>query len=179
MMPDASQLEARLAAVRLLVLDADGVLTDGGIVIHDDGSESKRFHVHDGSAVHLLRLAGIETAIISGREAACVSRRARELGIEECHQRVRDKVAAFEKVRARYGLDPSACAFMGDDLLDVSLLRHVGIGAAPANARPEAKAAALIVTEARGGEGAVRELAERILKARGEWAALVREKYGV
>lgn len=169
----------RLKSIRLLILDVDGVLTDGRIVMDDRGVESKSFHVHDGSAVFMLRAAGIETAIISGRYAECVAHRARDLGIDEVHQAAADKLAAFEKVRRRYGLAPEQCAFMGDDILDVPLLRAVGLAAAPADARPEAKAVAHVVTEARGGEGAIRELAEVILKGQGIFERLLRERYSV
>ena len=165
--------------IKLLVLDVDGVMTDGRIIVDDEGRESKNFHVHDGSAVWLLRKAGIETAIISGRQAACVDVRARDLRIRFCRQGVADKIAAFDEIRREYGLEPRDCAFMGDDVLDVPLLRKVGLAAAPADARPEAKAAAALVTEARGGQGAVRELAEAILRGRGLWETLLREHYGI
>lgn len=171
--------DARLRAIKLVVLDVDGVMTDGGIIVDDDGVESKRFHVHDGSGVWLLRRAGIETAIISGRDVKCVAVRARDLRIPHVIQGRHDKVQAFEELRARLGLRAEECAYMGDDVLDVPLLRHVGFGAAPANARPEAKAASRLVTEARGGDGAVRELAEAILKAQGRWGPLLRDKYGI
>jgi 3-deoxy-D-manno-octulosonate 8-phosphate phosphatase (KDO 8-P phosphatase) len=172
-------MDERLRAIRLVVLDVDGVMTDGRIVVGDDGREFKFFHVHDGSAVWLLRRAGIETAIISGREAACVAHRARDLAIAECRQGAKDKVAAFEEVRVRYGLAAHECAYMGDDVLDVPLIRHVGFGAAPADARPEAKAAAAWVSGAPGGRGAVRELAELILRGQGVWEKLLSEKYGI
>jgi 3-deoxy-D-manno-octulosonate 8-phosphate phosphatase (KDO 8-P phosphatase) len=172
-------MDDRLAHIRLMVLDVDGVLTDGAIIVDDHGHESKNFHVHDGSAVWLLRRAGIETAIISGREAKCVAWRARDLAIEECHQGSKDKVATFEDMRRRLGLEARECAYMGDDVLDVPLMRAVGFSAAPADARPEAKAAAALVTGAPGGRGAVRELAEAILRGRGLWDALLREKYGI
>ncbi len=169
----------RLRAVRLLVLDVDGVLTDGRIVVDDDGRESKFFHVHDGSAVWLLRRVGIETAIISGRTARCVLHRAKDLAIEEVHQGELDKLVALDRVLARYGLGAHQVCFMGDDILDVPVLARVGYPAAPANARPEAKAAALHVTEASGGHGAVRELAEHILRGQGLWTTLLRERYGI
>jgi 3-deoxy-D-manno-octulosonate 8-phosphate phosphatase (KDO 8-P phosphatase) len=171
--------DARLAPIRLLLLDVDGVLTDGRIVIDDEGKEAKFFHVHDGSAVWLLRKAGVETAILSGRHAACVDRRARDLGISECVQGAENKLVAFEAMRARMGIEPRECAYMGDDILDVPLLRAVGFAAAPANARPEAKAVAALVTAASGGHGAVRELAEAILRGKGVWARLLRETYGI
>ncbi len=173
------ETDPRLLPIKLVVLDVDGVLTDGGIWVDDDGKEQKRFHVHDGSAVWLLRRAGIETAIISGRDVKCVAWRAKDLKIEHCIQGRHDKVAAFEELRARLGLAAAQCAYMGDDVLDVPLLRHAGLGAAPADARPEARAAAAIVTRARGGEGAVRELAEAILRAQGLWDGLLRGRYGI
>jgi 3-deoxy-D-manno-octulosonate 8-phosphate phosphatase (KDO 8-P phosphatase) len=172
-------VDPRLLQIKLFVLDVDGVLTDGGIYVDDLGTESKRFSVYDGSAVWLLRRCGIETAIISGREAKCVAIRARDLEIAECRQGVRDKVVAFEEVRARFAVTPGQCAYMGDDVLDVPLMRAVGFAAAPANARPEAKAAAAYVSTARGGDGAVREVAELILRAQGRYDTLLHEKYGI
>jgi 3-deoxy-D-manno-octulosonate 8-phosphate phosphatase (KDO 8-P phosphatase) len=169
----------RLRAVRLLILDVDGVMTDGRIIVDDDGRESKFFHVHDGSAVWLLRRVGIETAIISGRTAACVGHRARDLKIEEVHQGEVEKLGALDRVCARYKITPAEVAYMGDDILDVPVLERVGFPAAPANARPEAKAAALLVTRAAGGHGAVRELAEHILRGQGLYERLLRERYGI
>lgn len=169
----------RMQRVELVIVDVDGVLTDGRIVIDDHGVERKNFHVLDGSAVWLLRRAGLETAIISGRYAACVTVRARQLQIQQCHQGALDKVAAFEKVIAHHGVAPEACAYMGDDLLDVRLLRRVGLAAAPHNARPEVKRVCHVVTRASGGEGALRELAEAILRAKGLLEPLLRDRYGV
>jgi 3-deoxy-D-manno-octulosonate 8-phosphate phosphatase (KDO 8-P phosphatase) len=171
--------DPRFLPIKLVVCDVDGVLTDGGIIVDDDGRESKRFSVYDGSAVWLLRRCGIETAIISGRAVKCVSQRARDLAIQHCLQGVVDKVKAFDELALKLDLHPKECAYIGDDVLDVPLLRHVGFGAAPANAMPEAKAAAAYVTRTRGGDGAVREVAEMILRAQGKWAALLREKYGI
>lgn len=176
---DDATLHERLRAVRFVVLDVDGVLTRGEIVIDDDGRESKRFCVYDGSAVWLLRQAGIESAIISGRHARCVEVRAAQLRIAEVHQGIRDKLGCFEDMCSRLGLEARTCAYVGDDLLDVPLLRHVGLGVAPASARPEAKRAADLVLDTPGGEGAVRELAERILRAQGRWETLLAQRYGV
>jgi len=172
-------LLARIRPIRLVILDVDGVLTGGEIIVDDRGVESKRFHVLDGSAVWLLRRCGIETAIISGRSVPCVAHRAKDLEIKECVQGAGDKVKAFEALSGRTGIAAHECAYMGDDVLDVPLIRHVGLGAAPANARPEAKRAAQVVTEARGGDGAVRELAERILRGQGKWERLLEERYGI
>jgi 3-deoxy-D-manno-octulosonate 8-phosphate phosphatase (KDO 8-P phosphatase) len=171
--------DPRLSPIKLVICDVDGVLTDGGIIVDDDGRESKRFHVHDGSAVWLLRRCGIETAFLSGRAVQCVKHRARDLAVEHCIQGAADKVKAFEDLALKLDLHPKECAFMGDDVLDVPLMRRVGFAAAPANARPEAKAVAALVTEARGGEGAVRELAEAILRAQSKWDILLREKFGI
>ncbi|GIW72068.1 MAG: 3-deoxy-D-manno-octulosonate 8-phosphate phosphatase [Planctomycetota bacterium] len=172
-------LLARMRAVRLVVTDVDGVLTDGRIIVDDRGVETKHFHVYDGSAVWLLRRAGIETAILSGRYARSVEHRAAELGIAEVHQGAKDKLAVFEQMRRRLGLEPQHCAYLGDDVLDVPLLRHVGLGVAPASARAEARAAAALVLATPGGRGALRELADRLLAAQGKLAPLLRERYGV
>jgi 3-deoxy-D-manno-octulosonate 8-phosphate phosphatase (KDO 8-P phosphatase) len=172
-------LHARMQPLKLVVLDVDGVLTDGGIIIDDNGCESKRFCVYDGSAVWLLRRCGIESAIISGRYARCVEVRAAQLEIAEVHQKVRDKRAVFEEMRQRLGLAAEECAYIGDDVLDVPLIRHVGLGVAPANGRTEARGAADLVLDTPGGSGAVRELAERILRAQGKLEPMLRERYGV
>jgi 3-deoxy-D-manno-octulosonate 8-phosphate phosphatase (KDO 8-P phosphatase) len=171
--------EQRARAVKLLVLDVDGVLTDGRIVVDDRGCEAKFFHVHDGSAVWFLRRAGIESAIISGRRVPCVEHRARDLGIVEVHQGSQVKAAALDAILKTWNLSDKEVAYMGDDVLDVPLLKRVGLPAAPASARPEAKSAALVVTDAAGGHGAVRELAEFILRSQNAWEKLLREHYGV
>lgn len=175
----AADLGARLQKIRVLVLDVDGVMTDGGICIDDRGVEGKRFGVQDGSAVWLLRKAGIETAIISGRYAACVTVRARQLRIQQVHQASRNKVASFQEILVHHEVGADECAYMGDDILDIPLMRVVGVSATPQNGRPEAKAAADIVTEASGGCGAIRELAERILRAQDRYDSLLQEVYGI
>ena len=155
--------------VRLVALDVDGVLTDGGLHYDPEGREQKRFHVADGLGIKLLRRAGLEVAIISGRASPAVAARARELGIAHLHQGVEDKRALLDQLLARLELCPAQVAYMGDDLPDLPVLRVVGFPAAPADARPEVRQAARWVTSAPGGRGAVRELAEHLLKAQGKW----------
>ncbi len=160
---------ARAARIRLLLLDVDGVLTDGGITVHADGSESKTFHVRDGHGVKLLQRAAIEVGILSGRRSAPTDRRAAELGITLVHQGATDKLAAFETILAARGLPPEAVAFLGDDLLDLPVLRRVGLAMAVADAVDELAPFVQYVTRAAGGQGAVREAAELLLKAQGRW----------
>lgn len=172
---------AAAARVRLLALDVDGVLTDGGIYLGatpaGERVEMKRFEITDGLGIHLLQSAGVEVAIVTRRESAAVRLRAEELGIREVHQQARPtKLPVVEALAGRRGFGLDAVAFVGDDLADLPVLRKVGLAVAVANAVPEVREVAHWVTTRRGGEGAVRELAEALLRARGEWAAAV-ERY--
>lgn len=166
-----------LAPVRLVALDVDGTLTDGTIVAAPD-EDHVRFSIHDGLAIKLLQRAGIAVAWISGRGPRSVERRARELGVAEVVARTLDKAPALADVQARLGLGPRETAAMGDDLPDLSMRSRAAFFAAPANARPEVASRADLVTVSRGGEGAVRELAELILRAQGRWTAIVGEYAG-
>lgn len=159
--------------VELLVLDVDGVLTDGSIVYADDGRELKRFHVRDGTGLKLWHAAGKRTAVISGRHSPVVERRAAELGVEFVVQGAERKLPALRQVLAATGLAPAQCAAVGDDLPDLPLLNHCGAAVAVADACPEVRAAADYVTRAAGGQGAVREAIEWLLTAQGRWAAAV------
>lgn len=163
---DQQGLERTLAAVRLVVLDVDGTLTDGRIA-YVGGEELATFHVHDGLGLVRLRAAGIALAWITGRGSRAVETRARELGVLELHQHVGDKAAKLAEVQARLDIPPAHTLAMGDDLPDLRLAERAALLVAPANARAEIKARAGLVTQASGGAGAVRELAERILRARG------------
>ena len=165
-------LPARAAAVELLLLDVDGVLTDGSVVYADDGTELKRFHVRDGSGLKLWHAAGKRSAIVSGRKSVAVARRAAELGIDPVLQGREEKTAAFEEVLARYGFAPEQVCAVGDDLPDLPVLRRCGLAVAVSDACPEVRDAAHIVTTASGGRGAVREAVEWVLKAQGRWAEL-------
>jgi 3-deoxy-D-manno-octulosonate 8-phosphate phosphatase (KDO 8-P phosphatase) len=168
-----ADLAARAAAVELLLLDVDGVLTDGSVIYADDGSELKRFHVRDGSGLKLWHAAGKRTAIVSGRRSVAVERRAAELGISPVLQGRDDKLAALEAVLATTGLRPEQVCAVGDDLPDVPVLRRCGLAVAVADACPELRAVANYVTAAPGGRGAVREAIEWLLKASGRWNELV------
>jgi 3-deoxy-D-manno-octulosonate 8-phosphate phosphatase (KDO 8-P phosphatase) len=178
-----STSDAALARrLKLVGFDVDGVLTDNGVyigLVGDHPVEFKRFHIQDGIGIRMLRSAGLAVAWVSGRESAATALRARELGVDELIQDpTARKLPAFEDLLARRGLSWDACAFVGDDLADLPLLTRVGLPIAVANGVSEVKDAARIVTTAAGGQGAVREVAELILKARGEWEGLVNRFFG-
>lgn len=159
----------RASRIRLLVLDVDGVLTDGGLFYGASGEETKRFHVHDGLALVAARKAGLQIAVLSSRASAAVTRRMTELGVSEVHQGVGDKADALAVLCERLGIPTSAVAMMGDDLPDLAAMGRVGLALAPANAVAEVKRAAQWVARRRGGDGAVREAVEMLLKARRAW----------
>jgi len=167
--PNPSRVENAARKVRCLVLDVDGVMTDGRILYMPGGGETKAFHVRDGLGIKMLMHSGVHVAILSGRESEAVNRRAAELGIEHLIQGIDDKVAAFENVLSRLDLPAEDTAYVGDDLPDLPLLKRVGLGFAPADASPEVRAAAHVVLRAGGGQGAVREACELILRAKGAW----------
>lgn len=156
----------RARHVQLLVLDVDGVLTDGRLHITERGEETKVFHVRDGSGIVALQRAGVPVAIISGRASAAVTRRAEELHIPHVHQGVSDKGAAFDALLQGLGVAPAAVACVGDDTPDLPMLQRAGLAVAVADAHPAAKAVAHWVTGAPGGLGAVREVCDLLLHAR-------------
>lgn len=168
-------LPAALARrIRLVALDVDGVLTDGGIYLGATESgervEMKRFEITDGLGVHLLQEAAVQVAIVTGRESLAVRLRAEELRITECHQdRGAAKLPIMQKLLARLEMGWDEAAFLADDLADLPVLHRVGLPAAVANAVPEVRAQARWVSRRRGGEGAVREFAEALLRGRGDW----------
>jgi YrbI family 3-deoxy-D-manno-octulosonate 8-phosphate phosphatase len=166
-------LDQRLAGVHLLLLDCDGVLTDGGVTWSDNGVESKTFHIRDGLGIRGWQRAGGRTGIITGRKSMVVERRAKELGIEFVRQGVDDKCAAADEIIQKCGLSWEQTAFMGDDLPDLPVMTRCGVGAAVADACAEVREAAAVVTSLAGGRGAVRELVEQMLRARGGWEAIV------
>jgi 3-deoxy-D-manno-octulosonate 8-phosphate phosphatase (KDO 8-P phosphatase) len=161
----------------LVLLDVDGVLTDGRITYGGDGEEIKSFDVKDGQGVKFLQEGGIEVGILSSRSSRAVGRRARELGIRMVRQGVKEKGAELAAVARRKKMSAEEIAFLGDDFADLPVFRRVGLGIAVADSIPELKRAAHYLTGAPGGRGAVREAAEAILKAQGKWARIVK-KYG-
>jgi len=168
--------DPNLTGIRLLATDVDGVMTDGRIILGNDGEEMKSFHVRDGSGIKYAQRAGIPVAFITGRSSALVDRRAEELGVKEVFQGAIDKRLPFAELLERHGLAPQEIAYIGDDLLDVPILRQVGYAAAVADAHEEVIAVSHVVTDAKGGEGAVREVVETILKARDLWDGIM-ERY--
>lgn len=161
----------RAREVKLLVLDVDGVLTDGGLYYGPEGEALKRFDVKDGHGIVLCRDTGLPSAILTARTSKAVEVRARELRIAYVLQGERDKKAGLEKLLAQCGLSPRELAYIGDDVNDLPVLSRVGFAAAPADARPEVKEHVHYVCENRGGHGAVRELCELLLRAKGLWEA--------
>ena len=170
---NVSTLESALEKVQLLILDVDGVLTDGSLITHEDGSETKAFHVHDGQGINFIKRAGIHTALITGRASKALERRASELGIEDVFQGDMNKLRCYHQLLEKYDLADEAAAYIGDDLPDLPVMRRVGVPVAVADARPEVKERASYVTECKGGRGAVREFADLLLKAQGKWEAIV------
>jgi 3-deoxy-D-manno-octulosonate 8-phosphate phosphatase (KDO 8-P phosphatase) len=171
--PAQADLTARCEPIELLVVDVDGVLTEGVIAVHDSGEETKHFHVRDGLAYALWHRAGKQAAILSGRRAPAVDRRATELKIAHVRQGVDRKAEPFRALVDGLGLAPRQVCFVGDDLPDLPVLRTVGLAACPADAAAEVREAAHLVTRAPGGRGAVREVVEVILKAQGRWESLI------
>lgn len=171
----AVSAEARAAAVRLLVLDVDGVLTDGRLYFDADGEALKVFDVRDGLGVKLLREAGIEVAILSARRSPIVEGRARELGITRVMQGAADKGAGLVELMQALNMRPEQCGYIGDDWPDLAAMAQAGFAATVADAAAEVRRVAHWISAATGGRGAVRELAEFILRAQGRFEALLRQ----
>jgi 3-deoxy-D-manno-octulosonate 8-phosphate phosphatase (KDO 8-P phosphatase) len=172
-MATPTDLAARCAPIELILMDVDGVLTDGVIALDDRGVETKHFFVRDGSAIALWRRAGKRAAILSGRSAPVVERRACELGIAPVLQGRSDKRGPFQEILQDLQLGADAVCFVGDDLPDLPVLRKVGLAACPADAVPEVRTACHFVAASPGGRGAVRDVVELILKGQGAWEGLV------
>jgi 3-deoxy-D-manno-octulosonate 8-phosphate phosphatase (KDO 8-P phosphatase) len=170
-------VQAKASAVRLLLFDVDGVLTDGAVLMHADGSESKSFHIRDGAALVWAQRAGLSVGLLSARTSGATAQRAAQLGIRIVSQGVAQKSDAYEAICRQAGLEDSAVAFMGDDLLDLPVLSRVGLSAAPADAAPEVRASVDWVSPSGGGRGAARELIELVLRAQGRWDDVV-QQYG-
>jgi 3-deoxy-D-manno-octulosonate 8-phosphate phosphatase (KDO 8-P phosphatase) len=164
----------RLAArVGLLLFDVDGVLTDGKILMHPDGTESKQFDIKDGTGLVWAQRAGLKVGILSARSSAATSQRAAQLGITILQQGVPSKLRAYEEILRQQALSDADVAYMGDDVLDLPVITRVGLSAAPADGAEEVRARVHYVSRARGGHGAAREFIELILKAQDRWERLL------
>jgi 3-deoxy-D-manno-octulosonate 8-phosphate phosphatase (KDO 8-P phosphatase) len=163
------ELKARFRKVKLLLLDVDGVLTDGRIIYDSCGRDSKFFNVHDGLGVFVLHKFGINTIIITAKSSRAIRPRAKDMHVAEVFADIFPKTAVLGKIVKKYGILADEICFVGDDLVDLALMRKIGLPIAVANACDNIKEAAVYVTERFGGRGAVREVAELILKAQGKW----------
>jgi 3-deoxy-D-manno-octulosonate 8-phosphate phosphatase (KDO 8-P phosphatase) len=169
----SEEVVSRARRIKLLLMDCDGVLTDGHLWLTEDDDEQKAFHARDGQGISLMHRAGLRTGIITGRKSTAVDRRARDLKMSYVHQFAKDKVKALNEIIAEAGVSVEECAFVGDDLADIPPMRRVGFAVAVADAVEETKQAAHYVTCLQGGQGAVREVCELILKAQGRWEELM------
>jgi 3-deoxy-D-manno-octulosonate 8-phosphate phosphatase (KDO 8-P phosphatase) len=171
-------IDQQLNRIQLLLLDVDGVLTDGSIVYNDDGIETKAFHVKDGLGLRLLMSAGIEVGIVTGRRSGALHNRCLDLKIKKKYifDNVKDKAAILDTIAAKTNISEKDMAFIGDDLPDIPLMKKIGLPIAVADAHAAVIGHAAIITKAKGGKGAVREICEEILKAKGLWQGIL-EKF--
>lgn len=165
----SATLHERCRRIKLILSDVDGVLSDGGVTYDANGVESKRFHIRDGLGIKLWQKCGLQFGIVSARQSACTTTRAKELKIHLLRQSSLAKQPAVDELQREAGVTAEETAFIGDDLVDTAVMKRVGLGIAVADAVLEARSAAAYVTQARGGHGAVREAIELILKAQGRW----------
>lgn len=168
-------LTEKINKIKLLLLDVDGVLTDGSIILGESDQEFKIFNIKDGLGIKLAQAAGLEVGIITGRTSAAVQRRAEELEIHILHQGQSDKRTAYEQIRAELGLNADQIAFVGDDLNDLPVLRRVGLSCTVADASEEVKKQVDYISQLPGGKGAVREIIEWILKRQGKWEMVIQK----
>lgn len=173
------EIRQRAARIKLLLMDCDGVLTDGRIALLPEGDEQKTFHVRDGQGLVLLHRAGLLSGIISGRKSSLVDRRAEELGINYVRQGSWNKIEDFNEILNLAGTTVEETAFVGDDITDIPLMLRVGLAVAVADAVPETKQAAHLITKERGGKGAVREVTDLILQSQGRWQGLMKRYFGI
>jgi 3-deoxy-D-manno-octulosonate 8-phosphate phosphatase (KDO 8-P phosphatase) len=162
-------IKAKLKGIKLLILDVDGVMTDGRIIMDSEGREIKNFNVRDGHGIKILQRYGIKVAILTGRKSKVVEYRAKDLEIGDVYQKVFNKKEVFQKILKKHKLSADATAFMGDDIVDIPVLKSVGFSAAVADAVDVVKQSVDYVTKNNGGHGAVREVCEMILQAQGKW----------
>ncbi len=165
-MKSKKNLKSKLKKIKMILLDVDGVLTDGKIIMSSDGVEYKNFHAHDGYGILKAKRAGIIVGIVSGRTSEVVNKRADKLGIDIVFQGNEDKLSVFQEIKSKYNISEEETAFIGDDEFDIPLLKSVGFSAAPANAIGTVKEAVDYVTKVDGGNGVAREVIDLILKAK-------------
>lgn len=163
----------RAKKIKMIILDVDGVLTDGSIAVGDNGELFKTFNVRDGLGITLAQKLGIKTAIITGRESKMLAYRAKELKINAFYQNKKNKIPAYRELLAEYNLQPEEVAYIGDDLFDLAVMSDVGFPATVADATDEAKSVSIMISDFAGGKGAVRQIIEFILKAQGKWQSIV------
>ena len=166
-------INLRAAKIKLVLFDVDGVLTDGKILLHADGSESKTFDIKDGTAIVWAQRLGLTVGFLSARTSAATSQRAAQLGITLINQGVRSKLDTYDQIADSLMLDDEQVAYMGDDILDLPVLLRVGLAAAPSDAAQDVRTRVHWVSQCKGGAGAARELIELILRAQGRWESLV------
>lgn len=170
-------LHEKASRIRLLLFDVDGVLTDGIVVMHADGSESKGFHIRDGAAIVWAQRAGIPVGLLSARTSGATTHRAAQLAVRIVAQGVRSKLASYDQIVRDAALDDAAVAYMGDDLLDLPVMARVGLSGAPADAAPEVRERVDWVSQSGGGRGAVREFIELVLRAQDRWERVTRDYF--
>jgi 3-deoxy-D-manno-octulosonate 8-phosphate phosphatase (KDO 8-P phosphatase) len=168
-------LQEKAARIRLVLFDVDGVLTDGVVIMHADGSESKGFHIRDGAAIVWAQRAGLTVGLLSARSSGATTQRAAQLAVSIVSQGVANKLSAYERIVRDNGLEDADVAYMGDDLLDLPVLERAGLSAAPADAAAEVRASVDWVSQSPGGRGAARELIELVLRATNRWDDIVQQ----
>lgn len=172
-----AKIRRKAQRIKLLLLDVDGVLSDGRIVVDNEGEEMKYFDARDGHGIRLLARAGIEVGLLTGRYSRVVSHRARDLGIRMVYQKVFNKVDVYQKIKRRKRLTDLEVAYVGDDIVDLPVLRRVGLSIAVRDAWEGLKNKVDYVTEQKGGRGAVREVVEMLLHAQGKWGEVTKSYY--
>jgi 3-deoxy-D-manno-octulosonate 8-phosphate phosphatase (KDO 8-P phosphatase) len=168
----------KIRGIRLLILDVDGVLTDGRIIMDDEGKETKHFNVKDGHGIKMLMRYGIDVVLLTGRKSKVVEHRARDLGITEVHQGIHNKVEIFSEILGKRTLESNHVAFIGDDVVDIPLLKKVGFSVAVADATEEVIKSVDYITAKKGGDGAVREVCDLILRCQDKWKEVI-QRYDI
>ena len=170
-------LHEKASRIRLLLFDVDGVLTNGVVLMHADGSESKGFHIRDGAAIVWAQRAGIPVGLLSARTSGATTHRAAQLAVRIVAQGVKSKLASYDQILREAALEDAAVAYMGDDLLDLPVISRVGLSGAPADAAPEVRQRVDWVSQSGGGRGAVREFIELVLRAQDRWERVTRDYF--